>query len=347
MTNPPDSRDLYKQSGVDTELADTLVDWLHKDKSGSTTKAGDVVSGIGGFAALFRPNLRGIKDPILVSSTDGVGTKLLLGIENNQLENLGIDLVAMCVNDLYTVGARPMFFLDYYATGKLQPEQFRAILQGIRRGLTLCDTALLGGETAELPGLYQRGEFDLAGFVVGVVDNQNILGKDRVIAGAKLYAMPSSGFHSNGYSLIRHWLKTTPAQASPDLIKKLLTPTRIYSEIPALIEQNSNNCLLALAHITGGGISGNLPRVIPVDHVCVINRAALPTPTWMREFILQNTATIEDVEPVFNMGAGMIAVVQASMESKFVTAAKALGIDIYAIGHVEKSQGEARVEYNI
>lgn len=346
MTLPPDSKDLYKQSGVDTELADSLVDWLNSEKSEKKNSGGEIVSGIGGFAALFRPNLHGIKDPILVSSTDGVGTKLLLGIEHNQLEDLGLDLVGMCVNDLYTVGARPMFFLDYYATGKILPEQFRSILRGIKRGLSQCDTALLGGETAELPGLYQRGEFDLAGFVVGVVDSNKILGKERVTNGATLYALPSTGFHSNGYSLIRHWLKEKPEQALPELLKRLLVPTKIYGEIPALMEQAGEGTLQALAHITGGGISGNLPRVIPDDHVCVINPKKLPTPKWMKEFIEHNTKSINDVEPVFNMGAGMIAVVNQKSESNFVAAAKSMSLDVTPIGHIEKSKGEARVEYS-
>ncbi len=337
--------DLYKKAGVDTELADNLVDWLNNDSAGVTTTTGKVVSGIGGFAALFAPNLRGIDTPILVSSTDGVGTKLLLGIEHKQLEGLGLDLVGMCVNDLYTVGARPMFFLDYYATGKLDKEQFQAILRGIKHGLAACDTALLGGETAELPGLYQSGEFDLAGFVVGMVDKNKILGPERVKSGAQLYAIASSGFHSNGYSLIRRWLKDSPQQLTPELLARLLTPTKIYHEVPDLLAQSGNDTLLALAHITGGGISGNLPRVIPAGHACIIDRRSIPTPAWMRAFIEGNGSSCEQVEPVFNLGAGMIAVVNAQSAERFLGAAQNLGLVTTLLGHVEKSSGEARVEY--
>jgi len=339
--------DLYKASGVDTELGDEMVDWLQKDAKPISNPLGNVVSGVGGFAGLFKPNFSGLKDPILVSSTDGVGTKVILGLEHNKLQGLGIDLVAMCVNDLYTIGARPLFFLDYYATGTLEGEQFKSVLSGIRAGLAQCQTPLLGGETAELPGLYKKGDFDLAGFVVGVVDNARMLKKENVTAGSELYALASSGFHSNGYSLVRKWLTQTPKLATNDLVTKLLAPTIIYHQVPALVDKLGPNKIQALANITGSGISGNLPRVVPDGLVCDIDASKIPTPEWMRNFIRQSGATFEQVEPVFNLGAGMIAVIAKDAAEEFKTLAKDLGLTIAKIGTTQSSAGSpASVRYH-
>ena len=194
-----EEKNLYREAGVNISQGDALVSWLQEDKSENKHSLGDVVSGIGGFSALFRPNFSGMKDPLIVSGTDGVGTKVLLGIETDKLEGLGIDLVSMCVNDLYTIGAQPLFFLDYYATGVLDENQFKRILTGIKRGLKQCNTMLLGGETAELPGLYQKGHFDLAGFIVGVVDGEKRIHPGLVTEGDVIISFASSGFHSNGY----------------------------------------------------------------------------------------------------------------------------------------------------
>ncbi len=336
-------RDLYKESGVDVEKGDALVDWLQE--SGSVgTGGGEVVSGIGGFAALFRPDFRGMKDPLLVTGTDGVGTKVLLAIEANDLEGLGFDLVAMCVNDLYTVGGRPLFFLDYYATGILDEQQFKAVLKGIRAALRQCDTALLGGETAELPGLYEKGHFDLAGFVVGVVDGAKRLKPESVKVGDVLVAFESSGFHSNGYSLLRKWLKEK--KPSAERLKDCLKPTRIYHELPEILRRLPEGSLHALANITGGGISGNLPRVLPSGVTAVIDPKKLPTPPWMQEIFRDHGASFESVEGVFNMGAGMIAAVDAPAAEMLVKACKDLGLHAVAIGTIAAGSGEAAVRYH-
>lgn len=336
------SKDLYKESGVDVEKGDALVDWLQSSKS-ETIAGGEVVSGIGGFAALFRPNFSGMDDPLLVTGTDGVGTKVLLGQEQGCLEGLGVDLVAMCVNDLYTVGARPLFFLDYYATGVLEEQQFKAILSGIRQGLSQAQALLLGGETAELPGLYKKGHFDLAGFVVGVVDGKKRLGPEQVRIGDKLIALHASGFHSNGYSLIRKWLAEKPVNAQ--MMQRILEPTRIYFEIPELLRCLSWGKLHALANITGGGISGNLPRVLPDGLYARIDPKLVPTPAWMKEFFLDNGAGFKELESVFNMGAGMIAVVSASAETEFLRHCQDLKLGAETIGEIIVGQGESRVCY--
>jgi phosphoribosylformylglycinamidine cyclo-ligase len=336
------SKNFYKESGVDVEKGDALVGWLQQG-DGEQSPWGQVVSGIGGFAALFRPNFKGMEDPLLVTGTDGVGTKVLLGMEHGKLEGLGVDLVSMCVNDLYTVGGRPLFFLDYYATGVLDEVQFKAVLSGIKRGLKQSQTLLLGGETAELPGLYAKGHFDLAGFVVGVVDGKKALKPDMVQVGDRLFALESSGFHSNGYSLIRKWLAEKPE--TPSMMDKILEPTRIYSEVPELLQELGWGKVHALANITGGGISGNLPRVLPEGVEACIDPNLIPTPEWMRAFYESHGARFEDVEGVFNMGAGMIAVVAASAAQEFSNVANKKGLKVHDIGHITQGQGEASVRY--
>lgn len=337
-----DKRDLYKESGVDVEKGDALVEWLQAEGVAKKGARGEVVSGIGGFAALFKPNFSGMAEPLLVSGTDGVGTKVLLGIEENSLEGLGIDLVAMCVNDLYTVGGEPLFFLDYYATGVLDGEQFKAVLSGIKKGLAGCGAVLLGGETAELPGLYAHKHFDLAGFVVGVVDGEKRLKPEAVEVGDTLIALESSGFHSNGYSLIRKWLNEAPVDR--DLMQRILAPTRIYSEIPQILRRMPG-AVHGLANITGGGISGNLPRVLPDNVVAEIDRELIPTPAWMKGFCERFGARFDDVEGVFNLGAGMIAAVKASAAEQFVSTCEELGLGAEPIGRIKSGQGPAHVRY--
>ncbi len=333
--------DDYKKAGVDVEKGDRLVDWLQTTGgTKSNSKYGSPVSGIGGFAALYRPNFQGMKDPLLVTSTDGVGTKVLLGLESKRLTGLGQDLVAMCVNDLYTVGGRPLFFLDYYATGAIDEAQFKDVLNGIRAGCAQSEALLLGGETAEMPGLYEKGHFDLAGFVVGVVDGAAMLGAHAVKTGDLLYALPSSGFHSNGYSLVRHWLKAKAP--SDDLLSHLMTPTKIYSEVPLLVDNLGISQFHALANITGGGISGNLPRVLPSDVVAHISKSAIPTPLWMKNFIELHGSNVMSQEGVFNLGCGMIAVIAKEAKSAFESQAPSSVL----IGDIKAGSGEARVEYH-
>ncbi len=332
-----DTNNPYLQAGVDTEKGDQLVEWL-QERTPIKSRLGEVVDGIGGFAGMFRFDFKRYKDPILVASTDGVGTKLLLGIEYDQMDGLGVDLVAMCVNDLYCVGARPMFFIDYYAAGVLNDRHFKSILNGINIGLRQCETPLLGGETAELPGLYAKGHFDLAGFVVGVVDRDKQVGAHKVLAGDLIYALPSSGFHSNGFSLIRKWLGSQKT-VSPDLVKSLLTPTKIYSEVPDLIDELTLS-IHAVANITGGGISGNLPRVLPGHLQARIHTSALPKKEWMQSFILQHAKDMMSVEPVFNLGCGMIVVIGSDAAESFEHACSRRGLEAARIGEMIEQVSE-------
>jgi phosphoribosylformylglycinamidine cyclo-ligase len=336
-------KDHYKDAGVDTVAGDDLVDWLQSSKTAFTHPKGfgRVADGIGGFAGLFSLNLSRFKNPTLVASTDGVGTKLLLGLDQKMCADLGQDLVAMCVNDLYTVGAVPLFFLDYYATGALNKDQFKQVLTSIQSSCKTCDMALLGGETAEMPGLYEKGHFDLAGFVVGAVDGDHRLGPHRVRVGDKLVAFEASGFHSNGYSLVRKWLLERPR---PDLAESLMRPTKLYSQVPELFLKHPDS-FHALANITGGGISGNLPRVIAPGQAAEIEFSKLPTPAWMEEFICSNGVSTRAVEEVFNLGAGMIAVVDGSQCEDFIMDAGRLGLHPHLIGEIKSTSGPAVVTY--
>ena len=327
--------DPYRESGVDIEKGNRLVDWLKDGTAREDPTCGQVISGIGGFAGLFEPNLKKYSQPVLVSSTDGVGTKLLLGLQYHKLEGLGTDLVAMCVNDLYTVGARPLFFLDYFATGLLDEEQFKAVLSGINHGLSLCSTAMLGGETAELPGLYKKGHFDLAGFVVGVVDKDKKLGPHLVQKDDVLIGIASQGFHANGYSLIRKWLQDTPPDES--LIDHLLMPTKIYSFIPELIETFEGQ-IHAAAHITGGGLKENLGRVLPRNLQAQVKSNAIQTPDWMRKLILNHVQNLGQVEKVFNMGIGMILAVSKDSASAILAELHRAEVTASIIGNMVSRQ---------
>lgn len=336
---------LYRESGVDIEKGDALAAWL--GGQGEPQKAhglGAVVSGIGGFAGLYRPNFGGMEDPVLISGTDGVGTKVLLGMKEDKLDGLGIDLVAMCVNDLYTIGGRPLFFLDYYATGTLDETQFKRVLTGIRVGLDSCGTVLLGGETAEMPGLYEKGHFDLAGFVVGVVDYKKRIDASRAAVGDKLIAFQSSGFHSNGFSLVRNLIDKMGG-VGDEMVKSIMMPTKIYSKVPEWLDALGVENCSALANITGGGISGNLPRVLPTDVKGVVEKAALPTQKWMTDFIEKSGVTFEDVEPVFNLGAGMVATVKASEVDRAVKLADEMSLAPTVIGELSLHSGDPLVEY--
>jgi len=337
-----EKKDLYKESGVDVKKGEELVDWL-KETGTEKVNGGSLVSGIGGFAALFRPDFSGYEDPLLVSGTDGVGTKLLLGIEHNLLEGLGQDLVAMCVNDLYTLGAKPLFFLDYYATSNLDSNQFKSVLTGIKSALDQCQCSLMGGETAELPGLYSKGHFDLAGFVVGVVDKPKVLGPDKVKSGDKLYSLAANGFHSNGYSLVRKWISESKMPLSRGEIENIMTPTKIYHEIPKILEIMNYQGINALSNITGGGISGNLPRVMPNNVTSVIDWSSVERPKWMDKFIESNGVSAKEVEAVFNVGAGMIASISCESVKEFEDASKEVGLNISQIGEVTDRQNDQGV----
>jgi phosphoribosylformylglycinamidine cyclo-ligase len=343
MTKGSKGKDLYRSSGVDIDKGDHLVDWLQESRPKSRSSLGEVVSGIGGFAALFRPNLKNYEDPLIISCTDGVGTKLLLAIEHNSLESCGIDLVAMCVNDLYCLGGRPLFFLDYYATGILDEKQFQAVIKGIRRGLELSDCPLLGGETAELPGLYAKGHLDLAGFVVGMVDRPKMIGPDYVKSGDLIYGLKSTGFHSNGYSLVRKFLDEKPGS---NYLKNILEPTAIYAEIPEMIDELSNQVIHAAANITGGGISGNIERVIPENLCAEIDPSKIPTPLWMKEFIHLHCDDIFELETTLNLGLGMALIVDQKEADRFEAVARQKSDRLVGpIGKILTDNSSQRVRY--
>ena len=335
----------YKDAGVDIDAGNALVERI-KPIVKSTLRPG-VLGGIGGFGGLFELDLNKYHRPVLVSGTDGVGTKLKLAIELNRYDTIGIDLVAMCANDIIVLGAEPLFFLDYYATGELAVETGAAIIAGIAEGCRQSGAALLGGETAELPGLYAADDFDLAGFCVGVVDHDRIIDGSQLRAGDTLLGLASSGPHSNGYSLIRRVLELHPDGASFDfhgtpIGELLLKPTRIY--VKAVLALMATCPIGAIAHITGGGLPENVIRVLP-DNL----DAQIDSSTWPRQPIfswLQQQGQIEESELLrtFNCGIGMVIAVRPD---DVLTARKALetaGETVFEIGSVVAGSGRVLID---
>lgn len=324
----------YRDSGVNIDEGNALVCGI-KPLAKSTFDA-QVLGGIGGFAGAYAlPS--GFKNPALVSSTDGVGTKLKLAIEAQKLDTIGIDLVAMCVNDLICAFATPLFFLDYYATAKLDKNAALAVISGIVEGCKLAKCALLGGETAEMPGLYAAGDFDLAGFAVGIAEREDLEGS-KIECGDILVALPSSGIHSNGYSLVRKLLferlkmRFDAPFAGRTLIEALLEPTRIY--VPTFLKLRAH--LRGLAHITGGGIVENLPRIFPPNLGANIQKSAIRTPEIFTLF----APYVEEAElwRTFNMGVGMVAVVAKDSANAVLE-----NCDGFVIGEVVRGEGVAFV----
>lgn len=331
----------YRGAGVDIDAGGRLVDRI-KPIAARTRRPG-MLGGIGGFAALFEVPLDRYRQPVLVSGTDGVGTKLKLAMELGKHDTIGIDLVAMCVNDIVVQGAEPLFFLDYYATGKLDVDTAAAVVSGIGRGCELAGAALVGGETAEMPGMYHGGDYDLAGFCVGVVEKERIIDGSRVRPGDVLLGLASSGPHSNGYSLIRKVLEVSNADLRGDfhgrtLGDTLLEPTRIY--VKSLLAMIAKMPVLALAHITGGGITENLPRVLPDD--C---RADIRLDSWQRPPVfawLEEAGGIAQPEMyrTFNCGIGMIACVRAEHADDALQLLRKQGETAWRIGEVVARDGE-------
>jgi phosphoribosylformylglycinamidine cyclo-ligase len=325
----------YRDAGVDIDAGERLVQRIAP--AVKTTRRPGVLSGLGGFGGLFELP-QGYREPVLVSGTDGVGTKLKLAIELERHGSIGIDLVAMCANDIVVCGAEPLYFLDYYASSALDVEVATEVINGIAEGCRQAGCALIGGETAEMPGLYGTGDYDLAGFCVGIVEKSQILTPDRVRVGDALIGLASSGPHSNGYSLIRKVLEITDTPlASPfdgaTLGERLLTPTRIYSKPAlALLEEADVH---AFAHITGGGITENLPRVLPSGVRAVIDLDSWtigPVFDW-----LSTNGNIADAEMLrtFNCGVGMIACVAAADAEIAIDGLRAMGEQAWMIGSIE------------
>jgi phosphoribosylformylglycinamidine cyclo-ligase len=329
----------YRQAGVDIDAGDALVDRIAR--LARPTRIPEVVAGVGGFAGLCAlPS--GMAEPILVSGTDGVGTKLKVAFATGIHDTVGVDLVAMCVNDVLTFGARPLFFLDYFATGALDVDVGEAVVRGIADGCKQAGCALLGGETAELPGMYAPGEYDLAGFAVGVVERSRILDGKRVTEGDAVIAVASSGLHSNGYSLARRVLNDAMGLAMSDSLPELggtvgevlLTPTRIYARAVTPLISALGGDLHGLSHITGGGLPGNIPRVLP-DGLGV--RLDLSTYTRPAIFdVIARGGPVEEAEMrrTFNLGVGLVAIVAAPAKERALDALRGAGEAAWGFGEV-------------
>ena len=303
----------YKDAGVDIDAGNAFVDAI-KPLAKATARPGSA-AGLGGFGAFFDLKAAGYDDPVLVAATDGVGTKLMIAIATNNHDNVGVDLVAMCVNDLVVQGAEPLFFLDYYATGKLAPEAGQAVVAGIAEGCRQASCALVGGETAEMPGLYATGDYDLAGFAVGALERGQALTGDTVTAGDIVLGLSSNGLHSNGFSLVRKVVETTglgfdapaPFASGETLGAALLAPTRIY--VKACLAAHRAGRLKALAHITGGGLLENLPRVLPPGVAVEIDGICWPVPPVFPWLERAGGTGLDDMLRTFNCGLGMVAIV--------------------------------------
>ncbi len=324
----------YQDAGVSIDLADQTIERLQSRMKG--LHGPEVLGGIGGFAGLY--HLTGFKDPVLVSGTDGVGTKLKLAFALDKHDTVGIDLVAMCVNDVVVTGATPLFFLDYLATGKLQAGQFHALLEGILEGCRQGRMALLGGETAEMPGMYPPGEYDLAGFAVGCVERAAILDGRHVRVGDQVVGLPSSGVHSNGYSLVRKLLEVRGLdlqahvpELGTSLGEALLAPTRIYVPQVELLRRVAE--VRALAHITGAGIPGNLPRVLPDGCGAVVRKGSWPIPPVF-PYLAGDQVDEAELFRTFNMGLGFLAVVPAGQGPATVKALADAGEAAYVVGEI-------------
>jgi phosphoribosylformylglycinamidine cyclo-ligase len=336
----------YRDAGVDIEAGDALVDAI-KPLARATDRPG-TMGGLGGFGALFDLRAAGFHDPVLVSSTDGVGTKLKIAIDAGIHRFVGQDLVAMCVNDLVVQGAEPLFFLDYFATGKLEVAHAREVVAGIAEGCRIAGCALVGGETAEMPGLYKGGDYDLAGFSVGAAERGTLLPKGDVGPGDVLLGLSSSGVHSNGFSLVRRILAATNLTlASPapfgggSVAEALLAPTRIY--VKPLLALHRAGLLKAAAHITGGGLPGNIPRVLPDGVVAAIDARSWPAPPVFAWLARAGNVAPEEMSRVFNCGLGMVLVVGAAEAGAAMALLSEAGESVHRIGVLEAGEGEATV----
>jgi phosphoribosylformylglycinamidine cyclo-ligase len=328
----------YRQAGVNIDAADAFIARI-KPMAKSTARP-EVMGGIGGFSGLFRPNLRGMKDPILVSSTDGVGTKLVLADLLGKFDTVGIDLVAMSVDDVIVTGAEPLFFLDYIACGRLDKAQLTQVIKGVVKGCREANCALVGGETAELPGLYHPGQWDLAGFCVGIVDRPKIIDGRACCKGDKVIGLASSGLHSNGYSLARGAFMEKELKGP--IGRELLKPTRIYTR--AILAVLKKIKIRAMAHITGGGFYDNIPRVVPEGLGVRVRAGSWPIPRIFK--MIQERGGVPDREifRTLNMGIGMVAVVAARDAEQALGLFAVQGQRAFVIGEVVPGPREVTIE---
>ncbi len=336
----------YRSAGVDIEAGNALVDRIRP--AVERTRRPEVLGSVGGFGGLFELPLGRYRNPVLVSGTDGVGTKLLLARRFDRHETVGIDLVAMCANDVLVSGAEPLFFLDYFATGRLAVDQAARVVEGIAAGCQQAGCALIGGETAEMPGMYAPGDYDLAGFCVGAVEREAILDGSRVRVGDALLGLASTGPHSNGYSLIRKVLEVSQADpreplGQSTLLDALLAPTRIY--VKPLLPMLSEGRIHAMAHITGGGLTENVPRILPTGARARIRREAWGWPGVFRWIQRAGGVSDDEMLRTFNCGIGMVLVLDRA-DVAFVQAhCHARGVEAWEIGSVVASDSVPAVEY--
>lgn len=341
MTTPPKGVS-YAAAGVSLDAAEEAVERIksHVARTQAPATGGRVLEGIGGFGGLFELDVRGYRNPVLVSATDGVGTKLEIARLLNRHDSIGVDLVAMVVDDIVVTGAAPLFFLDYVAVERLDPAHLEEVVRGIADGCVEAGCALVGGETAEHPGVMPHGQYDVAGFAVGIVERDRLLGPHRVEEGDAIVAMASSGLHSNGYSLVRRIVEGRDLDDDHGLLvqslgEALLRPTRIYTR-PCLGLIDATD-VRAFCHITGGGIPGNLPRVLPEGLGALVERSSFEVPRLFR--LLQEWGGVDEDEMwrVFNMGAGMLAIVPEGRAA--VTALESFGVEAWVCGQVTSGPG--------
>ncbi len=336
VSHPNDPPLTYRDAGVDIEAGESLVERIKPLVQ--KTQRPECLGNIGGFGGLFELPIDRYRRPVLVSGTDGVGTKLKLAVILDRHDTIGIDLVAMCVNDVLVLGAEPLYFLDYFATGRLSPEHAQSVIAGIATGCEAAGAALIGGETAEMPGIYSPGEYDLAGFCVGVVEKDQIIDGSHIRAGDQVLGLASSGLHSNGYSLARAVLERSSATldqaiGETTLGEALLAPTRIYvRSILALLKAVP---IHGIAHITGGGLPGNIPRVLPGNCDCRIDATAWPRPEIFQW--LQSEGSIDDTEMLrtFNCGIGLVIIVSSDTAAQAHEMLEASGETVYRLGEVQ------------
>lgn len=327
----------YKKAGVDIDAADRFIGLIKPLVR--KTRRPEVLGGIGGFSGLFRPRLAGMKKPVFVSSTDGVGTKLLIADMVKKYDTVGVDLVAMSVDDVVVLGAEPLFFLDYIAVGKVVPSMLADVVKGIVRGCREAGCALVGGETAELPGLYGPGKWDLAGFCVGLVDEPKIIDGRACRPGDAVIGLASSGLHSNGYSLARKVFTT--ADIKGGLWRELLRPTRIYCS--AILEVLKTVRIKSMAHITGGGFYDNIPRVIPEGFGVRVEKGSWPIPSIFDKIRRAGRVEEREMFRTLNMGIGMALVVRAADADRTISSFAGLGFEGWTIGDVVRGRHEVRL----
>ena len=339
MNRSPQTGLSYRDAGVDIDRGHDLVARIRAIADGTPREG--VIAGLGGFGALFEPPLHRYRQPVLVSGTDGVGTKLKLAIAHDRHDTIGIDLVAMCVNDIVTLGAEPMFFLDYFATGRLDVGVAERVVAGIGRGCAIAGAALVGGETAEMPGMYAGGEYDLAGFCVGIAERDAVVDGARVAPGDEVVAIASSGPHSNGYSLIRRVLDASGDDLDRDvggtrLVDALLAPTRIYAASVLPLARRGD--VHAIAHVTGGGIPENLPRVLPRGTCATVDASSWRRPAVFEWIRAAGGIAEDEMWRTFNCGAGMLLVVAPGTAPGIADALEANGERAWVAGRIEEGE---------